>query len=361
MAATGHQQRQDDEDGPRASASTCSFAGCRASPRGTACYIGCREAAPGRLGCRVFLLRRHSAGQRPSGEVPARVEAAGLRPKASAVPRRTGHRRSGPPTTGNRPVAEFPGRAPAQSATIRQMATAVVVADVRGVPAGGLDGRPQGQAWRSGRPDGRGAQHARLDRDADDDRHVGRRRLPARHGGRRLPLQRGVWPAGRRVLRHQPDPRRPLLCQDDAPPRVHDACRSVRDAVRQPLGGGPVRCQRCSRRSSGAPSCWSRSAPPSARFSTWTCGRRSSLCVRRDGVHGDRGHVVRGLHRCDSVGVGRSGTRRGALVVSQPVRLARRGVGGVRGRTAAGRQPDASTAGRHRRSGRCRAPSTGGT
>ena len=112
--------------------------------------------------------------------------------------------------------------------------------DVRRVHGRRLAGVAQGARRHRRRPDRRRPLDAAVDRRAHDDRDLGRRRLPARHHRRRLQVVDSARHPGRPVLRHQPDPRRPVLRRHHAPHRLHDADRSVRSALRQALGGRAV-------------------------------------------------------------------------------------------------------------------------
>ena len=120
-------------------------------------------------------------------------------------------------------------------------------------------------------------------------------------------------------------PRRPVLRAHDAPARVHDADRSVRGAVREALGGRPVRAgdvrrgvleRRAARRDRRR---------PSARSSTWTCATAIlALRGRRHGLHRARGHVVGGVHRRRPVAAGRRRARRRGGVRRRRTRAASR-------------------------------------
>ncbi len=111
---------------------------------------------------------------------------------------------------------------------------------VRRLPGARLAGCPQGEGGIGRGPHRRRPRDAAVARHAHHDGHVGGRRVSARHGGGRLQVEPRPRPAGRAVLRHQPDPRRPLLRQAHAVLRVHHPRRSLRGEIRAPLGGRAV-------------------------------------------------------------------------------------------------------------------------
>ena len=190
------------------------------------------------------------------------------------------------------------------------------------------------RARRRRRVHGRRPGDAAVAGDVHHDRDVGGRRLPARHRRGRLPVEPGERPAGRRLLRHQPDHRRPVLRAADARARVPHADRSVRGALRREVGGGAG--------DAGGPrrNVLERGAAGRARLHLRRRPRSGPGDRHRDlgggghALHDGRRDVGGGLHRRVPAGAGRRRPRRGAAVCVVGGRRDRSCVGCLPGRAA---------------------------
>ena len=213
---------------------------------------------------------------------------------------------------------------------------------VRRLPGARLAGRPQGEGGFGRGPHRRRPRDAPVARHAHHDGHVGGRRVSARHGGRRLQVEPRPRPAGRAVLRHQPDPGRPLLRQAHAVLRVHHPRRSVRGEIRAQVGGRAVGAGH------GGRGVLERRAARGPRLHVRRAARRRPhdghprLGPGRDRVHDGRRHVVGGLHRCAAARTGRRRPGRGAAVRARCRGRAGRRMAALRDRAGGSGRPAAA-------------------
>ena len=213
---------------------------------------------------------------------------------------------------------------------------------VRRLPGPRLVRRAQGEGWIGRRSHRRGPRDAPVARDAHDDGHVGGRRLSARHRRGRLQVEPRARPAGRPLVRHQPDPGRPVLRQAHAVVRIHHACRSVRGEIRAQVGGRALGA-----RHGGRSLLERRAAGRTRRHARRPRRRRPHdrdprLGRRRDCLHDGGRHVVGGLHRRAAAGDGGRRTGRRAAVRARRRGRAGRRVAPLRGRPGGPRGPPAA-------------------